>query len=72
MAKANEGTNGSGVEPTEQPYNADKGESIRTSWVTGEIDKEERKWAMFCHLAELAGLSPLLSAVQSRRWLYGS
>jgi uncharacterized Tic20 family protein len=63
MAKANEGTNGSGVEPTEQPYNADKSESIRTSWVTGEIDKQERKWAMFCHLAGLAGLSPLLPVI---------
>ena len=63
MAKANEGTNGSGVEPTEQPYGADRGENVRASWVTGEVDKQERKWAMFCHLAGLAGLSPLLPVI---------
>lgn len=65
MAKANERSNGSGVEPIEQPYGDDRGDSGRTSWVTGEIDKEERKWAMFCHLAGLAGLSPLLPAIGS-------
>ena len=65
MAKANGDSNGSGVEPIEQPYGADRGENVRTSWVTGEIDKQERKWAMFCHLAGLAGLSPLLPAIGS-------
>jgi uncharacterized Tic20 family protein len=65
MAKANEGSNSSGVEPVEQSYGAGRGENVRTSWVTGEIDKEERKWAMFCHLAGLAGLSPLLPAIGS-------
>jgi uncharacterized Tic20 family protein len=63
MAKADKHTNDSGVEPIEELYNADKSESIRTSWVTGEIDKQERKWAMFCHLAGLAGLSPLLPVI---------
>ena len=63
MAKANKGTNSSGVEPIEQPYGADRGEGGQTSWVTGEVDKQERKWAMFCHLAGLAGLSPLLPAI---------
>ena len=63
MAKANEHSNGPSVEPIEQPYGDDRGDSSRTNWVTGEIDKEERKWAMFCHLAGLAGLSPILPAV---------
>jgi uncharacterized Tic20 family protein len=57
MTKANERSNGSDVEPIEQPKVA------ATSWVTGEVDKVERKWAMFCHLAGLAGLSPLLPAI---------
>ncbi len=57
MAKANERTNNSSVEPIEQPY------CSSTSWATGEIDKEQRKWAMFCHLAGLTGLSPLLPAI---------
>ena len=57
MTKANEGSDSLNVEPIEQPY------SSGTTWVTGEIDKQERKWAMFCHLAGLAGLSPLLPAI---------
>ena len=65
MVKANEGENSSGVEPIEQPYGAGRGENVRAGWVTGEVDKEERKWAMFCHLSGLAGLSPLLPAIGS-------
>ena len=63
MVKANKRSNGSGVEPIEQPYGDEKGAGSQTNWVTGEIDKEECKWAMFCHLAGLAGLSPLLPAI---------
>ncbi len=70
MTKANGRSNSSRVEPIEQPYGADRGDNVlheesqgQTNWVTGEIDKEERKWAMFCHLAGLAGLSPLLPAI---------
>ena len=33
--------------------------------MTGEVDKQERKWAMFCHLSGLAGLSPLLPGIGS-------
>ena len=65
MAKANENSNSSNVEPVEQPYGADRGDNARVSWVTGEVDKEERKWAMFCHLSGLAGLSPLLPGIGS-------
>ena len=65
MAKAKERSNSFGVEPIEQPYGDDRGDSGRTNWVTGEIDKEERKWAMFCHLTGLAGLSPLLPVIGS-------
>jgi len=65
MAKAKKHSNDSGVEPIEQPYGADRGGGGGTSWVTGEVDKEERKWAMFCHLSGLAGLSPLLPAIGS-------
>jgi len=31
--------------------------------VTGDIGREARKWAMFCHLAGLVGLSPILPGV---------
>ena len=63
MAKSNERSNNSRVEPIEQPYGTDRGDNAQTSWVTGEVDKEERKWAMLCHLAGLAGLSPLLPVI---------
>ena len=56
MEKVDEHMNNSSV---------DRGDNGRTGWVTGEIDKQERKWAMFCHLAGLVGLSPLLPAVGS-------
>ena len=57
MAKADEGPDSLNVEPIEQPH------VPGTTWVTGQVDKEERKWAMFCHLSGLAGLSPLLPAI---------
>jgi len=63
MAKAKENSNSSGVEPIEEPSGTVTAENARAGWATGEIDKQERKWAMCCHLAGLAGLSPLLPAV---------
>ena len=65
MAKADENSNSFGVEPIEQPLGANRGENVRAGWVTGEVDKQERKLAMFCHLSGLAGLSPLLPAIGS-------
>jgi uncharacterized protein len=38
---------------------------VHSTWVTGEIEKQERVWAMFCHLAGLAGLSPILPVIGS-------
>jgi len=57
MTKADERPDDFEVEPIERPSGS------ATSWVTGGVDKTERKWAMICHLAGLAGLSPLLPAV---------
>ncbi|MHC4323595.1 MAG: DUF4870 domain-containing protein [Planctomycetota bacterium] len=62
MEKAN-GRSNSRIGPIEQPHGTDRGDESRTSWVTGQIDRQERKWAMFCHLAGLAGLSPILPVV---------
>lgn len=36
-----------------------------SGWVTGEIEKDARVWAMVCHLAGLAGLSPILPVIGS-------
>lgn len=63
MRQDSDGSGKSGVEPIEQPFGAESGEAGRTGWITGQIDKQQRKWAMFCHLAGLAGLSPLLPAI---------
>ena len=63
MTKAKNGTNGSDSGPAEELNSAERDKSVRTNWVTGEVDKQERKWAMFCHLAGLAGLSPLLPVI---------
>ncbi|UCC97747.1 MAG: DUF4870 domain-containing protein [Phycisphaerales bacterium] len=41
------------------------GSDAQAQWVTGEITKEARMWAMFCHLAGLVGLSPILPGVGS-------
>jgi uncharacterized Tic20 family protein len=65
MAKTNESTENSGVPPVEQPVGADSGDNVQTSWLTGEIGKDARTWAMFCHLAGLAGLSPILPVIGS-------
>ena len=63
MTKADERSNDLEVEPIKQPDGNDRSHSSKMNWVTGEIDKQERKWAMFCHLAGLVGLSPLLPAI---------
>jgi hypothetical protein len=65
MTKTNESAENSGVEPVEQPAGADNGDNVQKSWLTGEIGKEARMWAMFCHLAGLAGLSPILPFIGS-------
>jgi uncharacterized Tic20 family protein len=44
---------------------AESGAGGQSSWVTGQIGKQECKWAMFCHLSGLAGLSPLLPVIGS-------
>jgi uncharacterized Tic20 family protein len=65
MTKTNESAENSSVEPVEQPVGADNGDNVQTSWLTGEISKDARMWAMFCHLAGLAGLSPILPVIGS-------
>ena len=40
MAKAKENSNGSGVEPIEEPSGTVRAENVGTRWVTGEIDKQ--------------------------------
>jgi uncharacterized Tic20 family protein len=54
MTKANESSNYTGV---------DRDGGGQPAWITGQIGREERKWAMICHLAGLTGLSPLLPAI---------
>jgi len=65
MAENNEGRKNYDVEPMEKPVTGANGDNVQTNWVTGEISKEARMWAMFCHLAGLAGLSPILPGIGS-------
>ena len=60
MAVKNESSESAADEQTEQPVGADQGDSVQTSWVTGEISRDACMWAMFCHLAGFVGLSPIL------------
>jgi len=50
---------------TEIDEKAGHSDVTNSSWVTGEIEKDARVWAMVCHLAGLAGLSPLLPIIGS-------
>jgi uncharacterized Tic20 family protein len=54
MAKTNERSSG---------YGANTGDINQTGWVTGQIARQDCKWAMFCHLSGLAGLSVLLPVI---------
>jgi len=45
---------GSGNQP-EQNAKADKGENVQQAQKSEEVSKDARTWAMFCHLAGLAG-----------------
>ena len=44
-------------------YGADTSDINQTGWLTGQIARRDCKWAMFCHLSGLAGLSVLLPVI---------
>jgi uncharacterized Tic20 family protein len=54
MAKTDERSSG---------FGADTDDINQTGWLTGQIARQDCKWAMFCHLSGLAGLSPLLPVI---------
>jgi len=45
---------------TEQPQAVEQAEGVPQSEGAKEINKDARMWAMFCHLAGLAGLLPIV------------
>jgi uncharacterized Tic20 family protein len=51
-------------EPVEVPSGTDEGQSVQNQ-TAGEISKDARMWAMFCHLAGLAGFLPISAAIGS-------
>jgi uncharacterized Tic20 family protein len=65
MAETDERAGNSGVEPIEQPAGPKGGSDAQTTWVSGQISKDARMWAMLCHLAGLTGLSPILPGIGS-------
>jgi len=50
--------------PSQQNVTAEQPESAQQSQISEEISKDARQWAMFCHLAGLAGyIMPLLGNI---------
>jgi len=58
MAESDESSKNPTVEPAQKPV-GDTG----PKWITGEVPRDARTWAMLCHLSGVAGLSPLLPVV---------
>lgn len=65
MAEPDERAGNSGVEPSEQSTGSDEGRGTQTTWVSEQIGTDARRWAMLCHLAGLAGFSPILPFIGS-------
>jgi len=57
MVESDEGSKNHAAAPVEEHVTAGP------KWVTGEVPYDARRWAMLCHLAGVAGLSPLLPVV---------
>jgi len=58
MAEPDESSRNPAVEPVQGP-----GGDGGPKWITGEVPRDARTWAMLCHLSGVAGLSPLLPVV---------
>jgi uncharacterized Tic20 family protein len=65
MAETDKWAGNSRVAPLGQTVGSGESDNVHSKWVTGEIEEEARVWAMFCHLAGLAGLSPILPVIGS-------
>jgi uncharacterized Tic20 family protein len=63
MTEADEKARHFGVSPLGQRVGSGEGDDMHSNWITGEIEKDARVWAMVCHLAGLAGLSPILPVI---------
>ena len=68
MAETNEtpepSENAGGGEQTERPESAEQPKETQQEQASEEISKDPRTWAMFCHLAGLAGyLIPLVGNI---------
>lgn len=64
MAERNKTTKASGNpgddEKTQQPEGTEQPREVEPIQTSEEIHKDARQWAMFCHLAGLAGLLPIV------------
>jgi len=66
MAESYENSKNPGVRPVEKPVEAGDTSGAGNGgpkWVTGQLPRDARTWAMLCHLSGVAGLSPLLPVV---------
>ncbi|MFH1718063.1 MAG: DUF4870 domain-containing protein [Planctomycetota bacterium] len=63
MAETDQSSANPRIEPVEKPAGAYDSGNAGPKWVTGEIPRDARTWAMLCHLSGVAGLSPLLPVI---------
>ena len=65
MAETNESPENSSGEQAEQPVSTEQPEVVQQESANKELSKDARMWAMFCHLAGVGGLLPIVPVIGS-------
>jgi len=64
MAESGKNPQNVAAEPANESVEARvSGGNDGPKWITGEVPRDARTWAMLCHLSSVTGLSPLLPVV---------
>jgi len=65
MAETNESPENSSGEQAERPVGTEQPEVVQHKNANKELSKDARMWAMFCHLAGVGGLLPIVPIIGS-------
>ncbi len=65
MAETNETSQNQGVEQTQQPVDTVLSGTVQPASESKELNQNARMWGMFCHLAGVGGLLPVLPVIGS-------
>ena len=65
MAETNETSQNQGVEQTQEPVDAVLSGTVEQAAESKELNQDARMWGMFCHLAGVGGLLPVLPVIGS-------